>query len=150
MHLCSGRGALQHAVEAFESIQPEQLAEAQRIFHKYDWRNAPTEFIVIAGTATCGEIINEALEEHYEWALSIADEGERRFGGSFIEPEVLRDRGIVRLALNDYAGAITDLERARNLKDALERETGRSGPPMTGLDEPLEAAKRLLKAVEVS
>ncbi len=145
VHLCSGRGALPHAVEAFQSIKPEEWHHAQEVFSVYDFATASPEFFALMGTVTCGEIINEALEEHYDWALILANSAADRFKGTFIEPEVLRCRGVVLLALNHPSAAIDDLERALDLHAQLEITSGKSAP-MVGVREPLEAARRLVKA----
>jgi hypothetical protein len=144
VHLCSGRGALPHAVELFQSIKPEEWRLAQETFSSYDVASASFDFFVIMGTVTCGEIINEALEEHYDWALILANTAADRFKGTFLEPEVLRCRGIVLLALNHPSSAIDDLERALALHAELETKSGKSAP-MVGIREPLEAARRLVK-----
>ena len=83
VHLCSGRGALPHAVEAFQSIKPEEWRHAQETFSSYDAATASFEFFALMGAVTCGEIINEALEEHYDWALILSKQRRRSLQGDF-------------------------------------------------------------------
>jgi hypothetical protein len=124
----SGRAYLPVFGEVLE-MRPKVSSMAASLFASFTATNAPTEQFNMTAICNCSvEVTNEAIEHNYENAAMLADHGIRLW------PEVgelWRQRGVMRLAQDDYIGALSDLHHANILK-----------PGMIWIDEPINFASK--------